>query len=146
MTTIKSIVVAGLVVVLTLSVCGCKKAETTDTTTEANATPTSWLGNDPLVAEPGTKVLAVNVSGMTCEGCVNSVGGSLAKLGGVKQTRVSLEKETAWVMVNLEGGPTIDQLIATIASMGEYEATPAIDIPKPGDVELPKPPIGDKEG
>ncbi len=48
------------------------------------------------------ETLQLNIKGMTCGGCVNSVKGVLQKIPGVSSVDVSLEQNRATVIYNPE--------------------------------------------
>jgi copper chaperone len=46
------------------------------------------------------ETIQLNIEGMTCNGCVNSVKNVLEKIPGVSSTEVSLEQKRATVIFN----------------------------------------------
>lgn len=65
--------------------------------------------------------MTLNIQGMTCGGCVNSVKRALANLPGVNQTDVSLEKGQATVDYD-PAKVSPDQLKTAIEDAG-YDVT-----------------------
>lgn len=57
----------------------------------------------------------IKVEGMMCEGCVNSVSGSLGKVPGVESVDVNLKKGTATVM---HDGVPDDVLVRAVVDAG----------------------------
>ncbi|MDP9889266.1 heavy metal translocating P-type ATPase [Pseudarthrobacter enclensis] len=89
-----------------------------------------------LLHPPGTRVVELDIEGMTCASCVNRVEKKLGKLEGVAAT-VNLPLESAYVTV--PEGITDEQLTATVEAAG-YKAkvrpqhTPA---PETGPADQP---------
>ncbi|MBT2249415.1 copper-translocating P-type ATPase [Arthrobacter sp. BHU FT2] len=87
------------------------------------------MSHQELLHQPGTRVVELDIEGMTCASCVNRVEKKLGKLEGVAAT-VNLPLESAYVTV--PEGITDDQLVTTVNAAG-YKATvrtppaPAID-------------------
>jgi copper chaperone CopZ len=92
--------------------------------------------DDPLVAEPGTRLVALAVEGMHCSGCVEAITAKLQKLDGVRKVRVSLARRTAWVMLDDAHPPKISGIVDAIESLG-YKA-------KPEDAPTSRPSLGAK--
>lgn len=46
--------------------------------------------------------VTLNVNGMTCQGCVSSVGNALRRIPGVAQVQVSLDQSSAKVQFDAE--------------------------------------------
>jgi copper chaperone len=65
------------------------------------------------------KTIELNISGMTCDHCVNAVTGALKEVPGVSDAVVSLEKKEAVVTADVVD---VDALIAAVAEEG-YAAT-----------------------
>ena len=86
------------------------------------------MDNAKLLDQPGTRVVELDIEGMTCASCVGRVERKLGKLDGV-QAVVNLPLESAQVTV--PAGVTDDQITATVNAAG-YKAT----------VRLPQPPAG----
>ncbi len=59
-------------------------------------------------------MIHLNISGMTCEHCVDNVKTSIARLAGVSGVSVSLKHETAEV----EGEVTLDEVKTAVAAVG----------------------------
>lgn len=78
------------------------------------------FGNDPLVAEQGMQVIAVDVQGMTCAGCATSVYDELMALKGVEKARVSVKNHTAWIIAAESAVPEADALVKAVEAAG-YE-------------------------
>lgn len=76
------------------------------------------MSNQDLLHQPGTRVVELDIEGMTCASCVNRVEKKLGKLDGVQAT-VNLPLESAHVAV--PAGVTDEQLIDTVNAAG-YKA------------------------
>ncbi|MEV7633826.1 heavy metal translocating P-type ATPase [Microbacterium sp. NPDC089318] len=77
------------------------------------------MSHQELLHQPGTRVVELDIEGMTCASCVNRVEKKLGKLEGVAAT-VNLPLESAYVTV--PEGITDDQLVTTVNAAG-YKAT-----------------------
>ncbi|MDN3936203.1 heavy metal translocating P-type ATPase [Arthrobacter sp. YD4] len=95
------------------------------------------MENAKLLDQSGTRVVELDIEGMTCASCVGRVERKLGKLEGVEAV-VNLPLESARVTV--PAGITDDQLTATVSAAG-YKATvrtppaahPAVDDASAGD-------------
>jgi Cu+-exporting ATPase len=76
------------------------------------------MSNQELLHPPATRVVELDIEGMTCASCVNRVEKKLGKLDGV-QASVNLPLESAHVTV--PAGITDEQLINTVNAAG-YKA------------------------
>lgn len=77
------------------------------------------MSNQGLLHQPATRVVELDIEGMTCASCVNRVEKKLGKLDGV-QASVNLPLESAHVTV--PAGITDEQITATVEAAG-YKAT-----------------------
>ncbi|MFJ5976010.1 heavy metal translocating P-type ATPase [Pseudarthrobacter oxydans] len=77
------------------------------------------MSNQELLRRPATRVVELDIEGMTCASCVNRVEKKLGKLDGV-QASVNLPLESAHVTV--PEGITDEQITATVEAAG-YKAT-----------------------
>ena len=77
------------------------------------------MSNQELLHQPATRVVELDIEGMTCASCVNRVEKKLGKLDGV-QASVNLPLESAHVTV--PAGITDEQIKATVEAAG-YKAT-----------------------
>lgn len=77
------------------------------------------MSNQELLHQPATRVVELDIEGMTCASCVNRVEKKLGKLDGV-QASVNLPLESAHVTV--PAGITDEQITATVEAAG-YKAT-----------------------
>jgi copper chaperone len=66
------------------------------------------------------KTITLNVTGMSCEGCANSVKSALSQVGGVHATEVSLDEKQA--VLEVEDGVQAADLVGAVTAAG-YEAT-----------------------
>lgn len=73
------------------------------------------MSHQDLLRPPGTRVVELDIEGMTCASCVNRVEKKLGKLEGVEAT-VNLPLESAYVRV--PAGITDEQLTATVEAAG----------------------------
>lgn len=64
----------------------------------------------------------LSVTGMKCEGCVESVTSALEGVDGVRRANVSLEEGRA--EVETDATATLDSLVSAVESAG-FEARPA---------------------
>lgn len=95
------------------------------------------MENAKLLDQSGTRVVELDIEGMTCASCVGRVERKLGKLAGVEAV-VNLPLESARVTV--PAGISDDQLTATVSAAG-YKATvrtppaarPAVDDAPAGD-------------
>ncbi|KIC70034.1 heavy metal translocating P-type ATPase [Pseudarthrobacter phenanthrenivorans] len=76
------------------------------------------MSHQELLHPPGTRVVELDIEGMTCASCVNRVEKKLGKLDGVAAT-VNLPLESAYVTV--PDGITDEQLVDTVNAAG-YKA------------------------
>lgn len=76
------------------------------------------MSHQELLHPPGTRVVELDIQGMTCASCVNRVEKKLGKLDGVAAT-VNLPLESAYVTV--PDGITDEQLVDTVNAAG-YKA------------------------
>ncbi|UKA75449.1 heavy metal translocating P-type ATPase [Arthrobacter sp. FW306-07-I] len=77
------------------------------------------MSHQELLHPPGTRIVELDIQGMTCASCVNRVEKKLGKLEGVAAT-VNLPLESAHVTV--PAGITDEQLVDTVNAAG-YKAT-----------------------
>ena len=98
------------------------------------------MGNEQLLDQAGSRVIDLDIEGMTCASCVSRVERKLGKLDGVEAS-VNLPLESAHVTV--PAAITDDQITAIVAAAG-YKATvrtPRYPIPAVGQAE---PAAGDR--
>lgn len=76
------------------------------------------MSHQELLHPPGTRIVELDIEGMTCASCVNRVEKKLGKLDGVAAT-VNLPLESAYVTV--PEGITDEQLTSTVEAAG-YKA------------------------
>ncbi|MEE2523616.1 heavy metal translocating P-type ATPase [Pseudarthrobacter sp. J75] len=76
------------------------------------------MRNDELLQQAGSRVIELDIEGMTCASCVNRVERKLSKLDGV-QASVNLPLESATVTV--PDGVTDQQIVDTVRATG-YKA------------------------
>ena len=67
------------------------------------------------------KKITLSVSGMSCQGCANTVKAALAGAHGVRRADVSLEQKRARLV--LEDAGSVDDLVSAVRAVG-YDATP----------------------
>ncbi|MGZ4661063.1 MAG: heavy metal translocating P-type ATPase, partial [Arthrobacter sp.] len=99
------------------------------------------MSNEQLLHQPGTRVIELDIEGMTCASCVSRVERKLGKIDGVEAS-VNLPLESAHVSV--PAGVTDEQITATVEAAGykarvrppRYPGRGAGDLP-PGSGELP---------
>ncbi len=77
------------------------------------------MSNAKLLEQPGSRVIELDIEGMTCASCVGRVERKLGKLDGV-QASVNLPLESARVTV--PANITDEQIAATVNAAG-YKAT-----------------------
>ena len=77
------------------------------------------MSREQLLDQPGTRVIELDIDGMTCASCVSRVERKLGKLDGVTAS-VNLPLESAQVTV--PAGITDSQITATVEAAG-YKAT-----------------------
>ena len=103
------------------------------------------MSHQELLRPPGTRIVELDIQGMTCASCVNRVEKKLGKLEGVAAT-VNLPLESAYVTA--PEGITDEQLVNTVNAAG-YKATlrpqhyPAVDAETQGSAEGAVPASGD---
>jgi len=96
------------------------------------------MSNQELLHQPETRVVELDIEGMTCASCVNRVEKKLGKLDGV-QALVNLPLESAHVTV--PAGITDEQLVETVNAAGykakvsspRYPSQSSTDLPTSGD-------------
>ncbi len=66
------------------------------------------------------KKVTLNISGMTCQGCTNSVKAAVSRVAGVRRVDVSVEQKQARVV--LEEAGLVDDLVSAVREAG-YEAS-----------------------
>lgn len=76
--------------------------------------------------ESAATTVTLAIEGMHCQGCVTAITGKVQTLDGVRQVRVSLPDEAAWVTLNRP--QQVDTVIQAIDSLG-YKATVADGAP-----------------
>lgn len=74
-----------------------------------------------LFAADKPKMVSLNISGMTCESCANTVEQALKKVDGVKEAKVNLKKNSATVIVT-NAKTTTAVLIKAVDNAG-FDAT-----------------------
>jgi Cu+-exporting ATPase len=77
------------------------------------------VSNEQLLNQPGSRVIELDIEGMTCASCVSRVERKLGKLDGVEAS-VNLPLESAHVTV--PAGITDEQITSTVAAAG-YKAS-----------------------
>ena len=100
------------------------------------------MSSEQLLDQAGSRVIDLDIEGMTCASCVNRVERRLGKLDGVEAS-VNLPLESARVSVPAD--ITDDQITATVAAAGykatvrsaRYPGTPAEDAGLPAGTEFP---------
>ncbi|WP_455836044.1 heavy metal translocating P-type ATPase [Pseudarthrobacter siccitolerans] len=85
------------------------------------------MSNQDLLHQPGSRVVELDIEGMTCASCVNRVEKKLGKLEGV-QALVNLPLESAHVTV--PAGISDEQLVDTVNAAG-YKAKVRLPAPAP---------------
>lgn len=90
------------------------------------------MSTDQLPHHPDTRVVELDIEGMTCASCVNRVEKKLGKLEGVRAT-VNLPLESAHVTV--PSGITDQQLTDQVASAGYKARIKPVQHPSGGDTE-----------
>lgn len=93
------------------------------------------MSHQELLHPPGTRVVELDIEGMTCASCVNRVEKKLGKLDGVAAT-VNLPLESAYVTV--PAGITDEQLVETVNAAG-YQAKVRQQRPTGGDSTATEP-------
>jgi copper chaperone CopZ len=68
------------------------------------------------------KTIRLNVTGMSCEGCADSVRSALSQVGGVHNADVSLDQKTA--VLEVEDTVQAADLVGAVEAAG-YQATVA---------------------
>jgi copper chaperone CopZ len=68
------------------------------------------------------KTITLNVTGMSCDGCANSVRSALTQVEGVQVAEVSLDQKTA--VLEVEDTVEAADLVGAVESAG-YQATVA---------------------
>jgi Cu+-exporting ATPase len=91
------------------------------------------MSDQDLLHQPGTRVVELDIEGMTCASCVNRVEKKLGKLEGV-QALVNLPLESAHVTV--PEGITNQQLVDTVNAAG-YKAKVRQPTPAPETAPAP---------
>ena len=100
------------------------------------------MSSEQLLDQAGSRVIDLDIEGMTCASCVNRVERRLGKLDGVEAS-VNLPLESARVSVPAD--ITDDQITAIVAAAGykatvrsaRYPGTPAEDAGLPAGTEFP---------
>lgn len=125
-TVARRVLVIGSLTILV--VLGCEKsgappAQPVDKTeTAVPATQPAESSDEPSKAVPGTTLVQLDVEGMHCQDCGDTIARRLRALPGVKQARVSFNAKTGWVLIesgSATGGP---QLLEAVGAAG-YRAT-----------------------
>lgn len=100
------------------------------------------MSSEQLLDRAGSRVIDLDIEGMTCASCVNRVERKLGKLDGVEAS-VNLPLESA--RVSVPAGITDDQITATVAAAGykatvrapRYPGTPAEPAGPPASTAVP---------
>lgn len=87
------------------------------------------MSNEQLLHPPGSRVIELDIEGMTCASCVSRVERKLEKLGGVEAS-VNLPLESARVTV--PAGISNEQITATVAAAGYKAKVRPPRYPSPG--------------
>ncbi len=118
----RTLVISGLTM---LFFGGCEKSEPAPpkpVEKTETASPPAESPDEPLTAAPGTTLIQLDVQGMHCQGCGDSVAKKLRSLSGVKQARVSFNRKTGWVLIESGSTTAGPQLLEAVAATG-YKAT-----------------------
>lgn len=100
--------------------CDDKESAEAGHSGEKKACPLPTAETTAAVPASGTHV-ALNVSGMHCGGCANSVHTALMAVPGVAGAQVDLQ--TGVVQVAYDAAKTTpDKLVAAVAALGEFSA------------------------
>lgn len=91
------------------------------------------MSHQELLHPPGTRVVELDIEGMTCASCVNRVEKKLGKLEGVEAS-VNLPLESAHVTV--PAGITDEQLTATVEAAGYKARVRPQQRPNPQDAPV----------
>lgn len=85
------------------------------------------VADEPLAAKDKEAIMALDVEGMTCNKCANTVGTCLTGIKGVEKARVSLDRKTAWIEFDPQSPPDVAAILAAIKEAG-YKAKVLTDI------------------
>ena len=89
----------------------------------AEAAPAASV-DEPLAVLAGTTLHRLDVEGMHCQGCADTISKRVQTLPGVKEVRVSFARKTAWVLVEDGSATRSAQIEKAVADAG-YKARPA---------------------
>lgn len=92
------------------------------------------MSNEQLLHQPGTRVIELEIEGMTCASCVSRVERKLGKLDGVEAS-VNLPLQSAHVTV--PAGVTDEQITATVEAAGYKARVRQPHYPSGGAGDLP---------
>jgi copper chaperone CopZ len=84
--------------------------------------PAAESPDEPLKAVQGTTLVQLDVQGMHCQGCGDTIAKKLKSLPGVKQARVSFNAKTGWVLLESSSATAGPQLLDAVKATG-YKAT-----------------------
>jgi copper chaperone len=118
---------------------GCKKSETAappkpvESTQPAGAAAApAGVVDEPLVALAGTTLYQLDVQGMHCQGCADTITKKVQTVPGVKQARVSFNRKTAWVLVEASSPTRVPQIEKAVADAGYKAALAPGSATQPG--------------
>ena len=100
----------SILLLMTIFIAACNNTATTD---QNNTETTETISSD----EGTIQVAILDVTGMHCEGCVNTITNSLSGLEGVENVKVSLEYEQAKVKFD-SGKVSTDEFKSAIEGKG----------------------------
>lgn len=65
-----------------------------------------------------SKTVTLNITGMTCDGCVSTVTKAIQKVSGVQSAKVRLDQKTATVIIASKAKVSPVQLIKAVSDAG----------------------------
>ncbi len=99
---------AGGLLALSLILAGCAQEKSGETTNEQSAAVTP---------DAGTRLISLDVEGMTCTGCETGIKMALKKIDGVKKVDASYADGSASVVVE-DGTVPDEKIIEAIEKVG----------------------------
>lgn len=114
-----------LLITAAIFIPGCDE-QTASSPAPLTATPTKapiitggQPKTQPLVATDDTRLLVVDVEGMTCNGCAWTIAEAAKKLPGAVDASASFEAHKAWLLIGKDSDLDTQKLIETINALAD---------------------------
>lgn len=105
---------------------GCDDASSSATASNAQADKPQVMTitggkpkTEPLTATADTRLIVVDVEGMTCQGCAWTIAEAAKKIPGAVDASASFEQNKAWLLVGHDSDTNAQQLAETINALAD---------------------------